>query len=195
MKLGSLLFAIVTLFPTLSGAAPGQIAVKKLTFTVVRNGRDAQGPTQDSFQQTLYLAPDGRELLDSNDTALHKHTVQITLSNGQTQTLDTSSKTYTTSSQAEMESHVNRNLKKDDLGSKSIEGFQCQGWADSSPAGRVEHWWCTDPASGRKFLGGLDFRKADGAEWRQTLTGVTANVNVPESFFEIPADYRPASGN
>jgi hypothetical protein len=82
--------------------------------------------------------------------------------------------------------------QKEDLGTRTLQGFTCQGYRNTFPAGQqTEHWFCQDPASGRKFLGSLLAQLPGGKSWwREDLQKVTQNVEVDPQIFEVPPDYR-----
>lgn len=181
-----LIGAFCATVPLLGG---GVIKVTKVDFVVIRQDQDRSGvASQDVLTKTLYIASDGRELTDTDDQRLGLHTTEIyNPSTLVTSFLDMKKKTFFTMQEG---SFPGQKGKGKDLGRKKMQGLDCYGFANMTTAGSLEHWWCTDPSSGAKFLGGLTFHTPDGRQWGETIQKVTPGVSVPDNFFDVPNSFQ-----
>lgn len=184
------------------GLGRAQLEVLRLDYVVTREGAQVFGQrTAQVHTRVTYVAPDGSmrtESYEPNNPEPLRVEIQDT-SRDLLVSLDMRHKVarrYHGMLQRAQEGTGFASWQvgtKKDLGTKTLQSFQCHGWHNDVPTGhKTEHWWCEDPVSGQKFLGSsyVQFPGGDSFE-QEVLYKVTLNFTVEPGIFstEIPPDF------
>ncbi|MCL6565515.1 MAG: hypothetical protein K6U09_03735 [Acidobacteriia bacterium] len=207
MSKGAMGIALLTLFLLACGLQPvaAQETVMRLDYVVIRESPDGQGrPSRSVIARTRFVAPDGRMRTEDRDAADPNRVLSISISDeNRDETILLDPNTKTAVRRRNVRQQAERGIpvfgtfapvrgEKENLGARTIQGFECQGYRNTFPQGQqTEHWFCVDPQSGRKFLGSMRAQLADGRDWwQEDLQKITRNVPVEPGFFEVPPDFR-----
>ncbi len=207
MSKATMVIALLTLFLPVSGvqSVAAQETVLRLDYVVVRESPDGRGrPSRSVIARTRFVAPDGRMRTEDREAADPDRILSISISDeSRDEIIQLDSNTKTAVRRRNVRQQADRGIpvfgafvpvpgEKENLGTRTIQGFECQGYRNTFPQGQqTEHWFCVDPQSGRKFLGSMRAQLADGRDWwQEDLQKVTRNVPVEPEFFEVPPDFR-----
>ena len=193
------LFAILIFVPV-SLAAQTQTGVLKIRYSMT-SSYDKAGTTASSFTTavTRYVAPDGTVRTETTDRKTGQ--IEVEISN-ETQdyhiVIDNKNRTATRINGLYRGVHtgtVGTRGTKADLGPATIQGYSCEGYANTFASGVVmKQWVCKDPTSGSTFPGRIEAMHGSS----QTVTaivGLDRNQSVPASLFEVPPGYTVADAD
>jgi hypothetical protein len=182
--------------------AQGSVRVLRLDFAVVNDGPGPDGkPRRIVYNTTVWMAPDGRERNETRnpEVSINRATladkgrdIQIELDYDRKVAIRmTRFEERAKAGQPVGDHTFSRDAQKEELGWKKIQGFSCQGWRNRHGGLTTEHWFCSDPESGKRFLGSTLWSFPDGKSTARTdLVQVSRDVAVDPSIFEIPSDFR-----
>jgi hypothetical protein len=191
-KTASLILIALFISSTAVLAQSTQKVTKIELTSTSRNGSQVLSTSQ----TTIYIAPDGttrtessllKAVLISNDSKALYYTLQP----GSKTVLKVEGHNADAAERDQLvRNSANMGVQKTSLGTETIFGFTCQGYATSVSGSStvMKMWQCTDPATGAKFSGRTE-SSTGAVVSERSITRVTRDVEVPATLFEIPKDW------